>query len=163
MKNKKQIYVLLPTVALVWGIIIYKIITGASPDHPDYQHPGMVKAGAAITTKVIEPYTLSLNYDDPFGKIQRPVTKKPAGKKISPAKKTVPKVKKPEIDLSKYKYQGMIQNAGSKHKIALVMINNEMKMIKEGELIDEFKVVKITKESIQINVNRKTLHLEASL
>lgn len=162
MKNKKHIYFLIPAVALVWGLIIYKVISGVSSGDPSNQQINKVVASDVIEVKPNEPYTLALNYDDPFGKISKTTVKKTTRTKVSTAKKPAKKVEKPEIDLSKYKYQGMIQNAGSKQKIALVSVNNEIKMVKEGDLIDEYKVVEIKKDAIQMKLNKGKVYLYAS-
>ena len=161
MKNKKQVFFLLPTVALVWGLIIYQVINGASSDNPAYKPVNKATASANPVTSTDEPYTLVLNYDDPFGKISKPRTKKSVKPKAKPVKKKVVKVVKPEIDLSKYKYQGMVQNAGSKQKIALVLVNDQMKMVKKGDLIDECKVVEIGKDAIQIKLNKDTYTIKS--
>ena len=161
-KSKKHIYFLLPTVALVWGLIIYKVINGASSDTPVYQQVNKVTASATIAVATDEVYTLSLNYDDPFGKVSKPRTKKAEPTKAPRVKKKMVKAEAPEIDFSKYKYQGMVQNAGSKQKIALVLINNEMKMLKRGDLIDEYKITAIKKEAIEVRLNGKKAYLNAS-
>ena len=162
MKNKKQVFFLLPTVALVWGLIIYKVINGASSDHTAYKSVNKVAASTNPVVSTDKSYTLVLNYDDPFGKVSKPRTKKSVQPTAKPIKKKVVKAETPEIDLSKFIYQGMVQNAGSKQKIALVLVNNQMKMVKKGDLIDEeCKVVEIRKDAIQIKLNKDTFTIKS--
>src|SRR6056297_551428 len=64
MKNKKSVYILLPLVLLIWGIIFYRIFTGTSGKQYHVQPKQTVK----VSDEYEKPQSFKIytNYQDPF-------------------------------------------------------------------------------------------------
>ena len=65
MKNKKNIYILLPAVILIWGLLGYRIFSGLKPSNTA-EEKLTVRAFKPQELKESEPFTISTDYRDPF-------------------------------------------------------------------------------------------------
>jgi hypothetical protein len=159
MKNKKVIYILLPTVLLIWAIVIYKIY--AVVNDKETLMPKKVVLNAFVPSEHVEEhYELLLNYNDPFltGKVGEPKSSPKVSmaaqisKSITEPKKEVPPPvrKEDEINWKVVAYQGMIENNNEDRKIALVLYNGKSCFLREEQTFDEFQVVGIYKDSIRL-------------
>jgi len=154
MKNKKLTYVLGIVVAVIWGVIIYRVIvaSGGSDDNL----PVVAK------TAVKEPYDddkppkdtihLLLNYRDPFGLVQFKDTTRASANKRTVTNRTVA----PIFDWSFIKYSGYIRNPGSKKLIAIMSINGESVTMAEGETADKVKLIKNMRDSVKVSFNGRS-------
>jgi len=154
MKNKKLTYLLGLVVAVVWGLIIYRVIvaSGGSDDNL----PVVAK------TAVKEPYDddkppkdtihLLLNYRDPFGLVQFKDTTRASANKRTVTNRTVA----PIFDWSFIKYSGYIRNPGSKKLIAIMSINGESVTMAEGETADKVKLIKNMRDSVKVSFNGRS-------
>lgn len=147
LKSKKAIYVLLPLVLIVWGLILYKVFTGLSdgPDLPVYSN----QVPSESVERATEPDTFSIhaNYRDPFlGKL---LSKKPVVKKSKKPKKVL---KKPPVVIRwpSITYGGMVRNQQSQKMVAMVKISGKDNLMKEGEELDGIQLVKVYRDSIQL-------------
>ncbi len=161
MKNKKLTFFLGAVVALVWGIIIYRVISASAS--------GDDNTNIVVKTTPKESYNdyeipkdtmhLLLNYRDPFGLVKLKDTSD--RKKHIGEKRAVLPVK-PSIDWSFIKYSGYIRNPVSKKLIAILTINGKDEMMLEGETTDHVKLIKNLRDSIKIifngNIKFLTIH-----
>ena len=159
MKNKKFTYLLGLLVAIVWGIIIYRIFDAANGSGGD-------TTPVAFNNLKKEPYNdfavardtihLLLNYRDPFGLIKQKDTTAPATKKIyhttGPA---IARVQAPSVNWAFIQYSGYIRNPVSKKLITLVSINGKNETLAEGQVKDQVKLLKNLHDSIKISYNGK--------
>lgn len=123
MKQKKMVYVLGAAVLVVWGLIIYRIVSSVS-GNDGY----VVATTSPVIKEAYNDYTtsadttrLSMNYRDPFSGPGRKDTivklnLKPIANHISAP------VKAPQ-NWSFVRYSGFIRNPGSKKLIAMLTIN----------------------------------------
>ena len=162
MKSKSLTYFLIIIVALVWGVIIYRVFDATTGDK-DFP--------VANTTPIpkkesIESYSeerdtakLLLNYRDPFA--DKPKTDPkviPISKLISdkPVLKAIPK---PAINWNFISYSGYIKNARSKRLLTMVTINGKTYSMTDGETADKVKLLKNMIDSIKIAYNGTTKYI----
>jgi hypothetical protein len=163
MKNKAMVYILGFMVAIIWGIIIYRIVAAVNKD----DEPALPIVGAPAKKEPLDEHelvrdtnTLKLNYRDPFGQAKpgKDTVQLPVSKLI---RSTVPltfkpAVSKPTINWSFIKYSGYIRNPRTKQLIALMNINGKSLMLSEGESAEQVKIVKNMKDSIKVAYNNHT-------
>jgi hypothetical protein len=159
MKNKKVTYLLGLLVAIVWGIIIYRIFDAAAGNDDTILPVQTSSKKEAYNDFVIPKDTahLLLNYRDPFGITRQKDTTVTAIKKmhIKPAM-VIPK---PAINWNFIQYSGYIRNPASKKLITLVSINGRNEMLAEGEVKGQVKLLKNMRDSIKISYNGKIKYI----
>jgi len=152
MNQKVLRYFLFAALAVVWGLIIYKIVNG--PDHNDNAAPPLtVKAESGYNT-TRDSFILIANYSDPFLPDDS-VYSEEIGKTATAEIKKETINTKPKFDLNKILYRGMISNPETKKKVAIVSISGKDYMAKEKERIAEVIISKITKENLTVIIDGK--------
>jgi hypothetical protein len=166
--NKLTVYILGISVALVWGIIIYKVVAALSED--DGATPTAVSAPASKEplndhSIIKDTSTLKLNYRDPFGQhvsgkdtAQRAVTKLIANASHINLRVERP-IAKPIVNWSFIKYAGYIRNPHSKKLYALINVNGKSVMLSEGETSGDIKLIRNLKDSIKISYQNRTQYI----
>jgi hypothetical protein len=158
MKNKKMTYILIPLVALVWGLIFWKIY-----NHFTDKEDAGIKSYTLLPNKVFDsiPDTirLLLNYRDPFlsytyrpGNLIRAERMERAER--MDAGNFNRTIAKPEINWPNIKYGGMIWNNKTKSKTGLLTFNNQNLLVKEGQLIEGYKISKLYSDSVTLEYNK---------
>ena len=153
MKNKKVTYLLGLVVAIVWGIIIYRIFDAAAGNDDALHTALQVKKEAYNDYAIAKDTThLLLNYRDPFGLTKQKDT-------VAPVKRTNYKTAiiapKPVMNWGFIQYSGYIRNPSNKKLITLVSINGRSEMLVEGQVKDNVKLIKNLRDSIKISYNGK--------
>ncbi|HRO46359.1 hypothetical protein [Agriterribacter sp.] len=156
MHPRKFKYFLIAGVALVWGIIIYRIIRSLSNETPVVPVPLLA---APTFNYTIEPDTFFLfaDYPDPFlpdeensdtGNVSepKPITNTDPGLNQPPLQ-TAPA---DSFDPSIIKYTGMIANPEMKIRMAIIKINEREVVLKEKGKTADFTLQKILKDKIII-------------
>lgn len=142
MKNKKfTYYVLVPSVIVVWGLIIYKIVV--KDNGVANKYIPQTSDRTQIKTEDIE-YSLLDNYPDPFlAKKEVVVHKKPTV--TATANKTVQQQQPwPTIKFNGYVVNGNVVKAH-------VTINGENKILKTNEpVLEGYTISVITNDSILV-------------
>ena len=156
MQNKKLLYILVPVVVMVWGVIIFKVIDAVSDD----EIPVLNRQTEVVTTKRPDvSYELALNYPDPFlGRSRRSVSKKATVKKKAPArtrkKKEPPKVQAPDM-----RYNGRIENRESSDERHLISLNGSAHIISLGEVVEGVKLEKVFADSVLFRWNNEKIYV----
>lgn len=146
MKNKKTLYILLPLVAVIWGIIFYRIFSGVSNknDAPGLKQTFFNDTSVAVAA---DTFTLIADYRDPFlGRL--PSSEKPQIRVASqprPAPVPLPPTQWPAIS-----YSGLVKNQKSNKLVALVNINNQGSLMAPGQVLNEVTLLKVFKDSIEV-------------
>lgn len=156
MNPKMLKYFLITGVALIWGIITFRIIRSLSNNTPVVSVPQLAAPDFNYT---IEPDTFFLfaDYPDPFlpdeensdtGNISEPqsITNTDPGLN-QPPQQTVPA---DSFDPSTIKYTGMIANPDRKIRMAIIKINERETVLKEKDKTTGFTLQKILKDKIVI-------------
>lgn len=147
MKNKKNIYVLLPIVLFVWGAVLFQLFSFTSSDE-------IVTANnSELTIKPLkfnkrQSFSIDVNYRDPFlGKMYAENNAlKPKGN--SSAVKTA----KPKETLvwPVILYKGLISDTKDKNKIFMLIIDNKNYYMKIGDTENEIFLKSGDKESVYV-------------
>ncbi|MCF6297911.1 MAG: hypothetical protein L3J08_08015 [Flavobacteriaceae bacterium] len=148
MKDKKKIYILIPVVLLVWGIIAYRIFASINPSNKIDQIA--VKAETFKPTKITkkEIFYINADYRDPF-----------LGTLAVHKKKTVKKIRQPKVKekvvFPSIKYKGIFSSSKKTSTIFLIMINGKQQMYKTKETYQDIKLLKGDKEKITLKYKTK--------
>jgi hypothetical protein len=167
-KSKRLVYLLLPLVLLVWGLIGWRIWAAASD-------PIVVKQLSAPTLRVKSAKTLYrpvllLTYGDPFKPepsrsappprlgvtLSIPAPTLPAASlnltirslAVHPA---VPAVALASVTWPQIKYLGVITHAGSNAQVALLTIDSQELVVKTGKSERGVQVLKVFRDSVQLS------------
>lgn len=154
MKNKGVTYLLLAAVCLIWGIVIYRLISGMSDDETNnFAQPN---EKFVDLDSVSETYSLIASYRDPFlGKSFVSNANTAPRKIVNVVKNTLPiPVIIPKsviyIDWSFIQYQGLISNKGKAKLIGLIKIKGEDHMVSVNSTINDVKITFLSKDSVGV-------------
>lgn len=143
MKNKKNIYILLPIVLGIWGMVIYRLFSFSNPD------TNIPATASNFTFKPIEvkardTFSIDVNYRDPFlGKMySNDVQKKNTSH--------VPKVKKDTLIWPNIIYKGLVSDSKEKKKVFLVSINGQTYFMNEKTTEQEVTLKKGNRNTIEV-------------
>lgn len=157
MKSKKFVYLLIGCVAIVWGMIIYRIYIGLNQDEENPVVINLPKTGSIqVSDHTADSYVLDLAYRDPFSSTEIafvPEEKKESNTGI--VKPVMPPVK-PMISWPTIAYTGYISNPVTHQKIAMLTINGKASMVNEGDVQQGIKLVKNMGDSIQLSFQKNT-------
>lgn len=147
MKTKKNIYILLAVVLLVWGAVLYQVFSFTNSDEiPVSNNPEFVIKPLKIKEK--QTFTININYRDPFlGKMYTPrtVSNVKASTKIKKQPKSQENLVWPSI-----LYKGMISDVKNKNKIFMLIIDGQYHYMKIGDTENEIFLKEGSKESVYI-------------
>jgi hypothetical protein len=154
MKKNSFKYVLIGGVLLIWGTIIYKIITslGRETESP-------VVTPLEVTSRVnnADTFSLLLNYEDPFLVIEEDmpvdtIQNNEASKITEPSSviSSNPNFSTVQPKPDFIKYTGYIYNPAKKKQIAMVTIREECFAMEENEEKNDVLLKKISKATITI-------------
>ncbi len=147
MKNKKNLYFLVPAVLFIWGFIIYRIV--------DFTSDGEVELAPKTyatpfrETQKNEQYQLQAWYPDPFLKqlttSDVDVNDEEIVEVIAPPKEEV--ASEPPLDIQ---YRGFINESGTDVRIALLVIEGKEVFLKSGEVFQAITLDIIQADSLSI-------------
>lgn len=147
MKNKKNIYFLIPAVLLIWGIIGFRIYSSINPTNNKTKI--IVQTGKfqpKVTIKK-ESYILLANYRDPFlGTLSNSIRKKRMHHKVIKEKIIFPIIE----------YQGGFTSTSKKNTIYLIVVDGKKEMFKLKETHQKVKLLKGDKEKITMKYKSGT-------
>lgn len=148
MKNKKNIYILLPLVLFVWGAVLYQVFSFTKSDEiPVINNSEFTIKPLKINKR--ESFAININYRDPFlGKTYTPQTA--SSTKLKSSK--IVKESKPKETLvwPTILYKGMISDSKEKNKIFMIIIDNKNYYMKIGDTENEIFLKSGDKESIYV-------------
>src|ERR1051325_867816 len=152
MRNKKALYVLLPVVILIWGIIIYKFYKAFNSDEEIQQNNFSFSSLSPVKTTV-DTFSILADYRDPFlGKIAATPSSSDKPKNQTKVEKSKPE----PIVWPAIIYKGMIKNQKTGKQLYLVTINNQDNMMKPGDVFAEVELKKTFKDSIIVLYRKET-------
>jgi hypothetical protein len=166
--NKRSVYLLLPLVLLVWGLIGWRIWAATSDPDPE---AGPLQPSALRSRPVAARSRprLLLTYGDPFKPgASRPApssggpvpvvsfapsapTTNQAARLNFPAHPAVPVASTPSITWPQVKYLGVISHAGGEAQVALLAIDNQELVVKAGKSERGVQVIKLFRDSVQLS------------
>jgi len=143
MKNKKNIYILLPIVLGIWGMVIYRLF---SFGNPDTNIPASTSnfTFKPIDIKARDTFSIDVNYRDPFlGKIYSKDSQKKNTSHVS-------KVKKDTLIWPNIVYKGLVSDSKEKKKVFLVSINGQTYFMNEKTTEQEVTLKKGDRNTIEV-------------
>ncbi|WP_117885631.1 hypothetical protein [Aureibaculum luteum] len=152
MKNKKNIFFLLPAVMIIWGVLGYRIFTSLSPTNT-------VTSVNLATTQFIpqkieasESFTINTEYRDPF---LGTVSKKPSIKTKRSTKKVTITPQKPFPTII---YKGVVAATGKKEQVFIISINGQQQFFKKNSTKNDVKLLRgtITEIVVQFQGQKQT-------
>lgn len=156
MMNKKILQIILfVAVIIIWGLVLYKYFQGEPESEVAWNTPTI--HSRINRSGENENAPLKLSYSDPFlkeGSGSKNNTTQTQNRISPPAtnkKKTEIRTDPGQGNQIKWldlTYKGSIQNKNNAEQIAIVSLNNTEKIVQEGDLILDYRVIKITNESI---------------
>jgi len=139
MKNKKNIYILLPAVILVWGLLAYKIFFAVKSTNDVVEQLTVSK----FKPKVVEEtatFTISANYRDPFlGTMEQKEVPKKRATGVTKKKSVTP--------FPTIRYNGVISSQDKK-QVFLITINGEQFFFSKRATHKEVKLLKGSKKEV---------------
>lgn len=151
MKNKTTVYLLLPIVIVVWGVIIFRVFSFKEANVE-------VELARKSDTVVIEEEAcnvnleLLLNYKDPFFNIINSKKKSNYAsgitKDIIRNGKSVKQENK--ISMPFIKYNGMLINESKNKRVGLFEIQNKDLVLSEGESFNNVVILNIWSDSVLV-------------
>jgi len=148
MKNKKTLYILIPLVAIIWGVVIWRVID-YKPSSQDltFQAPAIIEEPSLDTI----PYKLTFDYKDPFlrnsyrsGTSTRAKTKKKSNniKKVDLSPEAV--VKRPEGLV----YRGEV--SGRRSELGLLEMDSLRVLVRENSVLGDYTIESVQSDSLII-------------
>lgn len=162
-KNKKLTYFLICAVAVVWGIILYRVFFNNLEEDKIFKPTVAVLKHEPYDQYVVkeDTFKLALNYKDPFLGEMPPVSLQAAG---PPAVKltafTPSSPPKPAVDWSVIKYAGYIINPITKKTVSIITVNGTERMMAEGEHFGGAQLLKNKKDSVLISWKGKQKYIK---
>ena len=147
MKSKKSIYILLPLVLLIWGVLIYQVFSFSIPTTPSIPEHNVVIAPLSNINKN-DTFNIKIAGRDPFlGKI---VTLKDSNLvKIKKRTKNIPA--EDTILWPQIQYKGMVSDSKEKVNVYMVVIEGQTFLMKKGDFQNEVKLKDGDRETIYVN------------
>ncbi len=142
--SKRNQYLLLLLVAVIWGVVIYRFWSFTKPE-PDSLQPIKVAKKAENAEKTKEAYVFQLNYADPFLKNAAPKVEE---QKVQPN----PFFFTPLPDLV---YLGLVTSGNQ--KVGVLKINGRSFMVREGDDHDNIRVKMLKDSQVQVRVTLNQL------
>jgi hypothetical protein len=148
MKNKKLLYVLIPAVLVIWGIIafrIYRAVYRSDQAQMGFMHQSSNSEKATIQDTI----NLIANYPDPFLKevysssIEGSVNSSILIRDFSTEVQNQPTIIWPEV-----RYGGRIKNSSHNKDVFLIQIGTTNYLLKPGEIVENVKLLNADKDSI---------------
>ncbi|MFY0482525.1 hypothetical protein ACI6PS_07950 [Flavobacterium sp. PLA-1-15] len=146
MKNKKNLYVLLPVVLFIWGAVLYQFFS-----YSDNGEMVSVSSGTfnpkPLSIKPRDTFSIDVDYRDPFlGKIypstSNKINKKSTGKR---------QIKKEEsIVWPSIVYKGIVSDSKDKTKVFMLIINGRTFLMKRGDVENDVFLKEGNRESIYV-------------
>lgn len=150
MKNRRTLYILIPLVAVIWGIIIWQF----------FSYQPVLNKGEFRMTESHESipedsarYELNTRYRDPFLRFHHFTTSPDDQKKANNIKtvklNSVTALKQPEGLI----YRGVI--SGNNTRIGLLEIGGKKLLIRENSTVSGYRIVTVGSDSLKISYHDK--------
>ena len=142
MKNKKSIYILLPSVLIIWGIIFWKVFSGGDDQSLQVVQPS-IKPLMQAEEQIQDVMELAYNYSDPFLRSLDKPQKTTEAPEPKPVKKLNRVVRWPMVE-----YSGAVKSRRKKSKVGMLKISNRNFLVREKRVYKDIEVTAITPDSI---------------
>jgi hypothetical protein len=139
--------VLLVAVFGIWGTVAYKIWSGLNPELPEDIEMPVSSTFNPNATSEIDTFSIQILDRDPF--LGTLTSKQSTTQKVT-------SVRKAEDVYIPIQYHGSIAKEDSKEIVYIVSIENTQYFMKSGQVLKDIKLLKGSKESIQVTYQGTT-------
>jgi len=152
--DKRTLFLLVPIVLLIWGVIVWRVMAGAQPEEKK------MTVNRPIKQIEIPKRTLLLNYADPFvldkGKARptRRIVTKPT-KRTRKKSKQIVTLKEPEKQWPTVVYLGVIKNLSTKKHTAILKMGQTTEMVTVGQSWNALTVLACEEDSVQLGFEKE--------
>jgi hypothetical protein len=154
MKNKKLIYILIPLVLLIWGLIVFRIIKQINRS----QKPAIDNTSYSKNNNQgpeTDSSSLILHYRDPFlHGITRKISDSGGSYNLFSNNSNLTTVTKAPVNFPNTRYSGLVINSKNKLKLGLLKIENKDFLVQEGELVSGEKIIRLHADSVIISFKK---------
>ena len=155
MKNKKNIYILITAVLLVWGLLGYRIFSTVDPINKKQLTVSFSNFKPQLLQES-ETFAINTDYRDPFlGTLSQ--------KKITKTKKTTNAIStKPKVPFPSIIYKGLVSSKKKNQQIFLISINGQQYFFKKNSTQKEVKLLSGTAKEVVLRFQgqKQTFALE---
>jgi hypothetical protein len=160
MRNKPLTYLLILSVAAVWGIIFYRLFNASGEEEKNHESfvPHHSPNESLEDYRFKDTFSLALSYADPFLKgISTPIQggSVTVQNPVINASLSSPKPIAPPINWEIIKYTGFILNSSGKKIVSIITISGKEYMLAEGDGVAGVKLLKNAKDSIMVSYQNK--------
>lgn len=148
MKKKRQIYVLLALVAVIWGVLGFRIVSSIKPAQPEKTQDLLAYKFTPGITHQRDTFSIAANYRDPF------LGTLPKGKK--PKKTKLIASNKDPIPERNIVYSGMLKDKNSGAKIFFVHIDGQQQLMAINDVYEKVKLVSGNAKKIKVRYNNRS-------
>lgn len=151
MKNKKMTYLLLVLTVLLWGGVVYRIVSYTGNDSPIPQ--SAVKEVSMSRADTLD-FSLKLDYRDPFlntGRKQEVAGLRKGSNRV---------MSKPVPEPPVFKYKGLIRN--KKNIYAVIESEGSVETVSKHTPIDGYRVLAINPDSLVVEKNGRKYSVKAN-
>ena len=141
MKNKKNIYFLLPAVLIIWGLLGYRIFSTVQPNNTSNNLTTSQVVFKPNEFKESKPFIVNLDYRDPF--LGTTTTVKKTKNKLKIKAKPQPKKPFPQIV-----YKGVV--SGTTNQVFIISIDGKQYFFKKNQMHNEIKLISGTSKSVSL-------------
>lgn len=154
---------MLSGVAVIWGLIIYRLVfDGGLPDSPavlysyeDIQLIEEQKDSFKLEKDVIDPFRLDNKYVSSVSNNKKTAHPTHTQKQINRIQRT-PEARNPNADrIPNIQYIGFIKNNSIENKKGLILVDQKLHRVEEGEKLIEIEVLKIYRDSITVKTQNQ--------
>lgn len=153
MKGNKGLYILLPVVFIIWGLIIYRLVKYVGQGNTPVPIPAFTGINFEPEKLQEDTFSITANYRDPFLGAVKKVAAFTGPPK--PAKAAPKPVTKPEIPWPTIIFKGLIKNKDAKKTYALLTINGKTKSFSDKEEWQGIKIQSVAKDSVVLIYNKQ--------
>jgi hypothetical protein len=152
MKSKWTRILLLVAVMVVWGLIVFRIVSHFS-DNDMNINSQLNEVPLTRNVQMPDTFHLLLNYPDPFtGAIEQKSPKQSISCNYKPKKQDVaPPTSTP---MPTVKYYGFVSNKNTNKLVGIVYIGGKQFLAKQGDICNGVSLIKMTNDSILVSYEK---------
>lgn len=155
MKNKKSIYILLPLVLLIWGILGYRLFSFFGNEEEPIENDLTFQV-QNTTNKAPDSVKIVVDYRDPFsGKLSNGNN----SNKLKTSNLRKPKIETVLNNMEENKpiivYRGLVSDTKDKNKVFMFSVDNKTYLLEKGQTENDIKVISGDTKQITLLINKK--------